>query len=103
MQLQDKATVVVAPVTPDAKDLPWACNKEQLHTIRERCQFMTNVYSSGFDDTICIPAGFSGVHFEEMSGMPGHPKSAEYLLLASPVRQVPVGWQHACSPTDCSV
>lgn len=46
---------------------------------------MTNIYSSGFDDTICIPSGIAGVHFEKMFGMPGQPKSAEYLLLAGPL------------------
>ena len=81
-------------LTAQAPDLPWACNKEQLQTLRLRCEFMTD--SSGFDDTICVPKELAGVHFEKGFGMPGASKSAEYLLLAGPMgKYILEGSMHA--------
>ena len=81
-------------LTTQAPDLPWSCNKEQLQTLRLRCEFMTD--SSGFDGTICVPKEFAGVHFEKGFGMPGALESAEYLLLAGPMgKYILEGSMHA--------
>ena len=67
---------------------------EQLETLRQRCEFMTDV--SGFDDTICIPADIAGIHFEKGFGMPGQLKSADYLRLAGPIgKYILEGSMHA--------
>ena len=63
-------------VAADAPHLPWTGTKGQIDTIKQRCGVTSDARL--FDDTICVPSEFAGVHFDKSFGSPGALKS--YLL-----------------------
>ena len=47
----------------DAPDLPWPGTKDQIDVIKQRCGVTSDARM--FEDTICVPSEFAGVHFEK--------------------------------------
>ena len=70
-------------IASHAPDLPWCGTKKQIEKIQKRCEITSD--ADMFDDTICIPSEFAGVHFEKAFGKPGALKSHEKLLMAGPM------------------